>query len=479
MYEAIIGLEVHAQLATRTKLFCACPLGDGGPANSRVCAVCLGHPGTLPTLNAAAVDLALRAATALGCEVHERSVFSRKQYFYPDLAKGYQISQHDRPLATGGVLHAMVDGGRRSWRLMRIQVEEDAGKSVHLRTHSGVDYNRAGTPLIEIVSEADLRGAPEAVAYLRMLHRILTDHGITSGDLEKGHFRCDANVSVHRPGTPWGTRVEVKNLNSFRFVGRAITHEIERQTRLIEAGGTVVQETRGWDGRATVRRRLKEGEADYRHFPDPDLPPLVISVGEREAARARFEGLPCDLWLLDGDLRRLEGFCSTHGLGEELGSVLLGVPEVTEFFEAAVAAGGDPRGLANWVQGEVLQRLNDGSSLSEAGLTPTSLVALAGLLAGGAISRPIARQVFQVLWDEGGEPATIVAERGLATVADDGELRAIVLEVIRGSDKQVAKYRAGQHGVVGYFIGAVMRATRGQADPAVARRVVVEELERA
>ena len=478
MYQPVIGLEVHVQLDTQTKLFCGCPIIDGAPPNTAVCPVCLGHPGTLPAINAGAVKLALRAAVAVSCTVNPASVFARKQYFYPDLPKGYQISQYDRPLASAGMVHAVVEGESeaRSWRIHRIHMEEDAGKSIHSERGTLLDFNRAGTPLVEIVSEADFRSGAEAVAYLKALHTTMIEAGVTHGDMEKGQFRCDANVSVHKAGEPWGTRAEVKNVNSFRFVAKAIDFEIKRQTALLESGGTVVLETRQWRDNRTVSMRSKEEASDYRYFPEPDLKPLDIGPHEIEEAVGALPGVPLDRWLLDRASHRRDAFQSKYGLDDYPTTVLLAHQGATELFEAAVAAGGESRAMSNWIQGEVMRRLNDGGTLAECGLTGASLVELQSLVDAGNISHSIAKAVFASVWESGGHPAAIVEEQGLASVGDDGLIREIVQKTMAENPRQVEKFKSGNQGLVGFFIGQVMRSTGGQAEPGLTRKIVVEEL---
>ncbi|MFZ5481352.1 MAG: Asp-tRNA(Asn)/Glu-tRNA(Gln) amidotransferase subunit GatB [Myxococcota bacterium] len=471
-WEAVIGLECHAQLRTASKMFCACPVVQDAAPNSAVCEVCLGHPGTLPALNAEAVALALRAAVALGCEVHATSVFARKNYFYPDLPKGYQISQYDRPLATKGTLHA----AGRAFGLTRIHLEEDAGKMVHGPGGTVVDWNRAGVPLVEIVGEPELRTPEEAEAWLRTLHRLLVRSGVCLGDMEKGHFRCDANVSVHRAGEPWGTRVEIKNVNSFRFVAKAIRYEIDRQIAAYEAGEPVWQETRTWAGNRTVTLRRKEGSADYRYFPEPDLPPLRVGAEEIAAQVAALPGVPLDVWLAEADAARVADWQARYGLSTYDVGVVTADGEVADFFAAAVEAGGEPKAMANWVAAEVLRRTNaDGIGR----LQPAHLVAVQRLLDAGAINRDGARRLFDALADAGGDPDAHVATLGLRQVSDEGALRAIVDDLLARHPAELARYRAGNKGMMGFFMGQLMAATDRQADPKLAQRLVREALDSA
>lgn len=457
-FEAIIGLECHAQLHTRTKMFCACAVGTEDVPNTSICPICMGHPGTLPTVNAAALALGLRAAVALGCKVHTTSIFARKNYFYPDLPKGYQISQYDEPFATGGAVHV----GGRAIGLTRIHFEEDAGKMLHMDAHSLVDWNRAGVPLIEIVSNAEIRTSEEAEAYLRTLHRVLVEGGICVGDMEKGHFRCDANVSVHREGEPWGTRVEIKNVNSFRFVAKAIRFEIERQTALIQAGGTVEMETRTWAGSRTVTLRKKEVAADYRYFAEPDLPPLIFSTADIREAEASLPGLPLDVHLAQADRQRVVSWTAQYGLSEYDVGVLLGDEVARDFFVAAVAAGGVPKIVANYVTSEILRREGAGH------LTPAALVAVLDAMAAGKLNREAAKQAIDVLWREGGVAEDVIAGLGTSDALGDDALATMVGGVLAAFPAELARYRAGNKGLFGFFMGKLMEATARRADPKAA-----------
>ena len=472
-----IGLEVHCQLATQSKMFCACPVVLDAPPNSAVCPVCLGHPGALPVLNDAAIRLGIRAGLALGCTIHMRSIFSRKHYFYPDLPKGYQITQFDRPMCTNGRIHVQQDGARRSWGIHRIHLEEDAGKMRHTEAGSTVDWNRGGTPLIEIVGEPDIHSPAEAGAWLRMLHRVVVSAGVTSGDMEKGHFRCDANISLAPAGGPLGTRVELKNINSFRFVERALHTEIARQRALIEGGGRVVQATRTWVGEQTVLLRIKEDAADYRYFPDPDLPVLCISESELAQAESLLPGVPLDLHLLDSDAAELEGLVQVHGLRAEDGEALLASPELLACFRAAVAAGAVPSAMANWLRGPVSAQLNTtGVSLSQTALQPVHLVVLEGLVQSGQINRGTARSVLQEVMQSGADPAQIVQNRGLSQVGDLDALGAHLDAVLQAHPEEARRLQAGDTKLLGFFLGAVMRASEGRADPQAVRALLEARL---
>ncbi len=478
-YQAVIGIECHVQLDTRTKIFCACPLADGDPANTCICAVCTGQPGTLPTVNDAAVRLGIRAGLAIGCTVQAHSVFARKNYFYPDLPKGYQITQYEDPICTEGALHVSLHGQQKRFGITRLHLEEDAGKLTHTTDGSLVDWNRAGTPLAEIVSEPDLRSSEEAEAFARMLHRVMVAAGVTRGDMEKGHMRFDANVSVHKPGTPFGTRVEIKNLNSFRFLRRAIDSERDRQIQVLENGGTVHQETRLWTGQETASMRSKEGAADYRYFPDPDLPPVVVAPAEQAEALAALPGAPLDLHLLAQDQAEIDAWQSEYGLAQDVVAVLTSDPEVATFYKDAVAAGGDPRSVANWMQSEVLGWINASEApLSESALSPSHLVVLLRLLDEGVIGRPVAKQLLEAVFAAGGDLEALVQERGLARVSDESALGDVVRAAIAAHPEQAQRYRDGNPKVAGFFMGLVMKSTGGRADPAIANRLVREELDK-
>lgn len=469
-WEVVFGLECHAQLACRSKLFCGCVVDAEAAPNESVCPICLAHPGTLPRLNGEAVTQAVRAALALSCTVHPVSRFSRKHYFYPDLPKGYQITQGEQPLATGGRVHV----GDRTFGITRIHLEEDAGRMLHTPEGSRVDWNRAGVPLIEIVGAPDVRSPAEAEGWLRTVHRVLVTAGVCLGDLEKGHFRCDANVSLRRPGGPPGTRVELKNLNSFRFVARALQAEVDRQMAVVTAGGEVKPETRSWAGNKTVALRSKETASDYRPLPEPDLPPLRVDEAELHAAAAALPGVPLDLHLAAADRALRADWMARHGLGAADVEALLGAPEAAAIFAEAVAAGSPPRGMADLVKREVLRRLNEGG-LGQLGAA--HLVEVAALLAAGKVHRDGARALCAALDRDGGTAAAALARLGLAPLADEGALQVVVRDVVARHPDELARYRAGNKGLQGFFIGQVMSATRRQADPKLAARLVREVLE--
>ena len=465
MFEPVIGLEIHAQLLTRTKIFCGCEAAYGALPNTHVCPVCLGMPGTLPVLNARAVELAARVALALNCTLHERSVFARKNYFYPDLPKGYQISQYDQPLATGGWLE--IGKGSRVG-ITRVHLEEDAGKSLHHGFPDSdratyVDCNRAGVPLVEIVSEPEMRSAAEASEFFSRLRHILMTIGVNDGNMEEGSLRCDANVSMRPAGTaPFGTKTEIKNVNSFRFLRRAIEHEMARQTGLLEKGDVVTQETRLWDSAAgvTVSMRSKEEAHDYRYFPEPDLPPLKLDRQWIDNLRSTLPELP------DARVARL---MREHGLNTyDAETLVRAIDGGADYFEAAVAAGAPAKAAANWTLGDVQRALKDRPALSLAAFAervpPAALAELLGLLETGRIGGPVAKQVFERMAEQGGSPAAIVETEGLGRIADEGALEALVDGVLAAHPAAVAEYRAGKAQTFGFLVGQVMKASKGRAD---------------
>ena len=459
-YEPVIGLEVHAQLLTETKLFCGCATRFGETPNQNVCPVCLGLPGSLPVINRRAVELAVRAATALGCTVHERSIFARKNYFYPDLPKGYQISQFERLLATGGHLDLELDGRVKRARLTRIHMEEDAGKNVHgVGGDSLVDLNRAGTPLMEIVGEPDLGSAAEAAAYLRALRDVLVALGVNDGNLEEGSFRCDANVSVRPVGTSTlGTRTEIKNVNSFRFVQRAIELEISRQISVLAAGGRVIQETRGFDADAgrTYSLRSKEEAHDYRYFPDPDLPPLGVDDALRAVALADLPELPA---------AKRARYQTELGLSAQTALVLTQHPATGRFFEQTLSAYPDAVKAANFIQTEVLRDAKLHGLQASFSVSPAQVAELLGLIDARKISGKQAKEVFAAISGSADMPVDVVQARGLAVVADESQLLPICQRLIADNPKQAEQVRAGKKGMLGFFVGQVMKATGGAADP--------------
>jgi aspartyl-tRNA(Asn)/glutamyl-tRNA(Gln) amidotransferase subunit B len=465
-FEPVIGLEIHAQLLTETKIFCGCSTRFGAPPNTHVCPVCLGLPGALPVMNRRAVELGARAGHALGCTVQPLSIFARKNYFYPDLPKGYQISQYERPLATAGVVEYESGGVPRRVGITRVHLEEDAGKSLHEGfADSGrftyLDFNRSGVPLIEIVTEPDLRSAADASDFFSRLRAILVAIGVNDGNMEEGSLRCDANVSIRPAGaTAFGVKAEVKNLNSFRHVQRALEYEIARQTELLERGGRVVQETRLWDtdAGATVSMRSKEEAHDYRYFPEPDLPPLQLDPVWIEQIRTSLPELP--------DARRRR-FVEQYGLPEYDAGVLTQAGDVADYFEAAAAAAGNPKAASNWVMGELMRKANEtGVALTGLGLAPAALGGLIRLVDAGTITSPVAKEVFEKMIATGRPADAIVAAEGLARIDDESAIESAVRQVIDANADAVTQYRAGKQQTFGFLVGQVMKATRGKANPA-------------
>ena len=473
-YEAVIGLEVHVQLGTKTKIFCGCPNTYGSPPNTNVCPVCLGLPGALPVLNRAAVEMAIQAALSLGCRVNPFSRFARKNYFYPDLPKGYQISQYDQPLAEHGELEIAIGGARKRIGVTRVHLEDDAGKSIHEGFHDSdrytyVDLNRSGTPLIEIVSEPDLRSSDEAHAYLTELKQVMQYVGVSECDMEKGQLRCDANISVRRLGAEkFGTKAEVKNLNSFRFAKAALDYEISRQIALIESGGTVVQESRLFnsDTGETAGMRSKEHAHDYRYFPEPDLVPLRLTGDWLARLEQDMPELPA------GKRTR---FVETYGLREYDAQVLTSTRSISEYFERAAKTSGDPRLAANWVLGDLLGALK-GQPVTAARVSAEHLGELVGMIASGELSGKLAKEIFARML-ETGEPARVIMEReGLKQISETGALGKIVDDVLAVNPKQVEQYKAGKVTVIGFLVGQVMKASKGQANPASVNDLLREKL---
>jgi aspartyl-tRNA(Asn)/glutamyl-tRNA(Gln) amidotransferase subunit B len=474
-FEAVIGLEVHAQLKTRTKIFCGCSTAFGAPPNTHTCPVCLGMPGVLPVLNKKVVAYAMRMALATGCTIAPESRFARKNYFYPDLPKGYQISQYELPLAAGGHVDIALDGRTRRIGITRIHLEEDAGKLTHDpdRPFSRVDLNRAGVPLIEIVSEPDLRTPPEAGAYLRQLRAILRYLDICDGNMEEGSFRCDANVSIRPAGTAaLGTRTELKNLNSFKHVEKAIAYEIARQKEHVAEGGLVVQETRLWDPdkNLTTAMRGKEEAHDYRYFPDPDLLPLTIDAGWIAEVREALPELPA---------ARKARFEAHYGLPAYDAELLTAARELADYFEDCLKVFPQPKPVSNWIMGTLLGRLNaEGKTIADSPVSPAHLGELLRLVDAGVISGKIAKGVFDQMAETGRGPAAIVEEKGLTQVSDAGALEASVAAVLAGNPGEVAAYRGGKTQLLGFFVGQVMRATRGKAHPGMVNALLRQKLGR-
>jgi aspartyl-tRNA(Asn)/glutamyl-tRNA(Gln) amidotransferase subunit B len=477
-YEAVIGLEVHAQLQTKTKAFCGCSTKFGSAPNSNTCPVCLGLPGALPVLNKHALELAMRASIALRCTIQPRSRFARKNYFYPDLPKGYQISMYELPLATGGVIETDVNGEKKSFGITRLHMEDDAGKSLHegfsdSDRWSYIDFNRCGVPLIEIVSEPDLRTADEAYAYLNTLKQILEYTEVSDCNMEEGSLRCDANVSVRLRGAPkFGTKAEVKNLNSFRYLTHALEYEIERQIALIESGGTVVQETRLWNVAAgrTDSMRSKEFAHDYRYFPDPDLLPVTVSSAMQEEVWKSMPELPA---------AKTERFLRDYGITAYDAELLTATRALADYFEAVAKAGAPAKSAANWISVEVLRWLKDaGKEISDCPVGPAALAELLVRVEKGEITAASGKKVFAAMFETGKRSAEIIAAEGLAQITDTSAIEKIARELVAKHPDNVAKFKSGNEGVFKFFVGQVMRETRGQANPQavndILRRVLAE-----
>ncbi len=471
-YEPVIGLEVHVQLLTRSKIFCGCANRFGDAPNSNVCPVCLGLPGTLPVLNRRAVEMAMRASLAINCTVHEHSRFARKNYFYPDLPKGYQVTQYELPLATGGWIEIDLPGGRKRIGVTRLHLEEDAAKNLHegfseSASKAYIDYNRGGTPLSEIVSEPDMRTPEEAYAYLTTLRQILLYTGVSDCNMEEGSLRCDANVSVRLRGAEvFGTKVEVKNLNSFRYLQKALEFEIARHIGVLESGGKILQETRLWnqaEGR-TISMRSKEKAHDYRYFPEPDLLPVHVSAAWQQEVLGDLPELP------EAKRARL---IKDYGITPYDAEVLATSAELASYFEAATKAGASGKNTANWMQTELLRGLNDsGKSIEASPISPPALGELVKLVESGKITGAIGKKVFATMFETGRGAAEIVAAEGLGQTVNVPAIEQAAREVIAKNAENVAKFKAGNEGVFKFFVGQVMKATRGQADPLVVNEVV-------
>ncbi len=475
-WEVVIGLEIHAQLATKSKIFSGASTAYGAQPNTQACAVDLGFPGVLPVLNQEAVRMAVKFGLAIDAEIAPYSVFARKNYFYPDLPKGYQISQFELPIVGSGHIDIEVDGNKKRIGVTRAHLEEDAGKSLHADFHglTGIDLNRAGTPLLEIVSEPDMRSAKEAVAYMRKLHELVRYLEICDGNMQEGSFRCDANVSVRPKGQQeLGTRTELKNINSFRFVERAINHEVERQIDVIENGGTIIQETRLYDADADETRpmRSKEEANDYRYFPDPDLLPVYIEDSLKEQVKSELPELPA---------AKKERFMSQFGLDQETAGILTSTRELAHFFELTVEASDNAVKLtANWISGDLLGALNKQSlDITESPIDPVRLGGLIKRISDNTISGKIAKQVFETMWHGQDSADDIIEAQGLKQITDSGAIEAIIDTIIANNPKQVEQYLGGKEKVFGFFVGQVMKETQGKASPAEVNKMLKQKLKK-
>jgi len=470
-YEANIGLETHVQLRTRSKMFCGCATVAGAEPNTHVCPVCLGYPGAMPTMNGEAIRLTVMTGLAIGSRISEYSTFDRKSYFYPDMPKNYQISQYDKPFCLGGGVTIEIGGVEKRIGVTRIHLEEDVAKNVHFETCSGVDFNRAGFPLMEIVSEPDMGSAEEAFAYLQALKAILQYAGVSHCNLEQGNVRCDVNCSVRPVGRPeLGTKTEIKNLNTFRGVLHAIKYEVARQIEVLESGGTIVQETRRWDvdRGVTCSMRTKEDAHDYRYFPEPDLMPVVLSPSTIAAWRAELPELP---------QARRRRWMEQIGLPAYDAGVLVADRDVADYFEKAAAISGNPKAVSNWVMTEILRWLADGDrTMADLRVTPEALAGLVRLVDQGAVSSSLAKEIFAVMVDQGGDPAAIAKERGLIQVSNEGEIEALVDRAMAENPRSVEDYRAGKTAAAKHLMGQVMRLSRGKANPQLVNRLLERKL---
>jgi aspartyl-tRNA(Asn)/glutamyl-tRNA(Gln) amidotransferase subunit B len=472
-YEAVIGLEVHAQLQTNTKIFCGCETRFGEEANTRTCPVCIGMPGVLPVLNRKALEYIVKTGLAMDCTISTFSRFARKNYFYPDLPKGYQISQYELPVCGRGHVEIVVDGQVRRIGITRIHLEEDAGKNLHQAEGGAslVDLNRAGTPLMEIVSEPDIRTPEEASEYLKKLRSILRYIEVSDADMEKGNFRCDANVSIRPAGShEFGTRAEIKNVNSFKFVQKAIEYEIKRQAQVLDEGGRVVQETRLFDSAkgVTFSMRSKEEAHDYRYFPEPDLVPVVIAKELIEDIRASIPELP--------DAKRGR-FVKDYGLPEYDAYMLTQSRALADYFEEAVKLTSQPKVVSNWMMGELMRLLNaEGREIEECPIRPERLAGMIKMIGDSVISTKIAKTVFEEMYRSGKDAETVVREQGLVQVSDTGEIGKIIDEVIKANPGQAADYRAGKEKLFGFFVGQVMKASKGKANPDMVNQLLKKKL---
>ena len=476
-YEVVIGCEVHVELKTKTKIFCSCPTDFGGEPNTHVCPVCLGLPGTLPVLNKKVLEYAIKAGLALNCEIAQFSKFDRKNYFYPDLTKAYQISQFDLPICKNGYIDIETGKGEKRIGITRIHMEEDAGKLVHqgntITTSAGslVDYNRAGVPLIEIVSEPDMRSAEEVLEFLSSLKAIIEYTGVSDARMEQGSLRCDVNLSLRPAGQiAFGTRAEIKNLNSFRSVERVIQYEINRQTDILESGGKVIQETRTWDeskGR-TYSLRSKEDSDEYRYFPEPDLPPVIVMEDYIEKLRAELPEMPKE---------KRQRMIDKDGLPEYDAGIITASKALVDFYDAVHTYYGDAKKISNWIMGELLAKVNaEGIELDALKIQPEQMAALLKLVDSGEISGKIAKKVFAEMFETGKNPDDIIKEQGLKQISDETELKTMIEQVAETNPKSVEDYKAGKTKALGFLVGQIIKQSRGQANPAVINSLLVEKL---
>jgi aspartyl-tRNA(Asn)/glutamyl-tRNA(Gln) amidotransferase subunit B len=473
-YEAVIGLEVHAQMLTDTKIFCGCSTKFGSEPNTQTCPVCIGMPGALPVLNKKALEFAIKTGLAMNCKISPHSRFARKNYFYPDLPKGYQISQYELPICEGGYIEIVVDGEIKKIGITRIHMEEDAGKNIHEGggSYSFVDLNRTGVPLMEIVSEPDIRSPKEAAEYMKKIRDMLRYIGVCDGNMEQGSLRCDANVSVRPTGQKeFGVKVELKNINSFKFVEKALDYEIRRQIKVLEDSGKIIQETRLWDSAsgATQSMRSKEEAHDYRYFPDPDLVPIVSSQELIDEIRATLPEL--------SDEKR-QRFILQYGLPENDAYLLTSEKAIADWYEDAVAAGGQPKAVSNWMMVELLRLLNDDNvTIEKCPLKPKQLADMLKLIDNGTISRRIAKTVFEEIYRSGKDADLVVKEKGLVQITDTGEIEQAVDDLLAGSRKEIEKYKAGDEKLLGFFVGQIMKATKGKANPQIVNELLKKKLQ--
>jgi aspartyl-tRNA(Asn)/glutamyl-tRNA(Gln) amidotransferase subunit B len=474
-YEAVIGLEVHAQLLTETKIFCGCSTKFGAEPNTQSCQICIGMPGVLPVLNKKALEFAVKTGLAVNCVISRYSRFARKNYFYPDLPKGYQISQFELPICEHGHLNIVLDGAVKKIGITRIHMEEDAGKNIHESASGGnysfVDLNRAGVPLMEIVSEPDMRSPQEAVEYMKKLRSILRYLGVCDGNMEQGSLRCDANVSLRPDGQKeLGTKVEIKNINSFKFVEKALDYEITRQLRTLEDGGRIIQETRLWDSvrNVTESMRGKEEAHDYRYFPEPDLVPMTVDQTWIHDIQSSLPELPD---------KRKERFVSAFGIPEQDADLMISEKSVADWFEEAVTLGGQPKDVSNWIKGDLMKLLNEeGKTFDECLFRPSGLVGMLKLIDNGTISGKIAKTVFEEIYRTGKDAEVVVREKGLVQITDGGAIEKAVDDIIAGNPKEVERYKAGEEKLIGFLVGQVMKKTKGKANPQMVNELLKKKL---